>query len=162
MSYVIKDGELYHWGVVGMKWGVRRYQNADGTLTEAGKRRALKQKQKNLKKARDAKEQKAKRQKLARDGKIPISKMTDDELKMRIERLRLEETVKNLTKSTYSPDVVDRGKVFTKKYAGEAVKGILWDNFVDLGRQAVKAAVVKAYNNKTGYEAIYTNNKRKS
>lgn len=30
---------LAHYGVLGMKWGVRRYQNEDGTLTEAGKRR---------------------------------------------------------------------------------------------------------------------------
>lgn len=31
--------ELYHHGVKGMKWGVRRYQNKDGTLTAAGKKR---------------------------------------------------------------------------------------------------------------------------
>ena len=31
--------ELYHWGIKGMKWGVRRYQNKDGSLTEVGKRR---------------------------------------------------------------------------------------------------------------------------
>lgn len=31
--------ELYHWGIKGMKWGVRRYQNKDGTLTPAGKKR---------------------------------------------------------------------------------------------------------------------------
>ena len=31
--------ELYHHGIKGQKWGVRRYQNADGSLTSAGKKR---------------------------------------------------------------------------------------------------------------------------
>lgn len=34
--------ELMHYGIKGMKWGVRRYQNADGSLTPAGKKRAIK------------------------------------------------------------------------------------------------------------------------
>lgn len=36
------ENELYHHGVKGQKWGVRRYQNKDGSLTLAGKKRALK------------------------------------------------------------------------------------------------------------------------
>ena len=39
MNDYLVTKELYHHGIKGQKWGVRRYQNEDGTLTEAGRKR---------------------------------------------------------------------------------------------------------------------------
>ena len=36
---IMMSSELQHWGIKGQKWGVRRYQNSDGSLTPAGIKR---------------------------------------------------------------------------------------------------------------------------
>lgn len=33
------ENEFYHYGIKGMRWGIRRYQKKDGSLTPAGKKR---------------------------------------------------------------------------------------------------------------------------
>ena len=42
--YIVRPDELYHHGVKGQKWGVRNYQNYDGTLTSKGKARLIQKK----------------------------------------------------------------------------------------------------------------------
>ena len=36
---MVYESNLYHHGIKGQKWGIRRYQNKDGSLTSAGKKR---------------------------------------------------------------------------------------------------------------------------
>ena len=85
--------ELYHHGILGMKWGVRRYQNEDGSLTEAGKRRLRKNAQAVIDRQREydragffkkgkarkkLDEAKARQEKFV--SKLAYSKMSDEQL----------------------------------------------------------------------------------
>lgn len=45
------NNELKHYGVKGMKWGVRRYQNKDGSLTPEGQKKYVKAVGKNIKRS---------------------------------------------------------------------------------------------------------------
>lgn len=82
--YRTTNSELYHYGIKGMKWGIRRYQNPDGSLTEAGKRRVRKQESKAIYKQRKE------------DHKYRNT-LTDEELNARINRLEREKRYSELS-----------------------------------------------------------------
>ena len=82
----MRQNELYHWGIKGMKWGVRRYQNKDGSLTPAGKKRYSQ----NASPSEDY---------VRAHTKKPISQMSDQELRTVNNRLQMENQYRQLTAS---------------------------------------------------------------
>lgn len=93
----MEKNELLHSGVKGMKWGIRRFQNKDGSLTPAGKKRY------GDKDTGDSPETKPKKTKEApeRTPKKKLKSMTEDEIRTRINRLKLEDDLRKLEKSVY-------------------------------------------------------------
>lgn len=139
------NNELLHWGVKGMRWGVRRYQNKDGTLTPAGKKRykdemdKLKAEEKSIK-AREATKAKlakldAKRSELdarkraldddsasaqeTKPARKSLKRMSEAELRERIARLDLEKQVRDLDQKSQS-----RGAAFVKDVLEASGKNI--------------------------------------
>lgn len=93
----MKNNELTHWGIKGMKWGVRRYQNKDGSLTPAGKKRLSKIDKKS---ERDGWSEDA--TSAAKLKTKTVKQLSNAELRKLNERTRLEQEYKNLNKQRTS------------------------------------------------------------
>lgn len=120
------NNQMYHWGIKGMKWGIRRFQNKDGTRTALGKKRE---------RAKDTADSDAK-QETAKPKPKSVSEMSNDELQTSIRRLQLEQQYRQL-----KPERVSLGKQFMEKSIIPAVqeggKRILTDFLIDRGKKAL-------------------------
>lgn len=122
--------ELLHSGVKGMKWGIRRFQNKDGSLTPAGKKRYG---DKDGEDSPDGKAKSSEAKDKPSDGsfaryKKSTKKMTEEELTTAIKRLELEKQYKKAMKDL-EPDAVSRGK--------KTVADILENSAKNIGTQTL-------------------------
>lgn len=125
----VQHGELTHAGVKGMKWGVRRYQNKDGSLTPAGKKRYG-----NM--SEDART-------AATLKKKSVKSMSNAELKKLNERVRLEQEYSRLNPSAVKKGLAVAGGVA----AGLGTVVALHNNgkqAIDIGKKVVGALAKKA------------------
>mgnify|MGYP007133715385 CR=1 FL=1 len=130
------DEYLEHWGIKGMKHGRSRYQNEDGTWTEAGlearrkregfgERRAAKKAAKAERKAARKEARSQARAAIAEKRRLRnVKKLTDEELQARINRLKLENEYKSLNKNP----LVETGAKLVKAYFEAKDKKIKQEN----------------------------------
>ena len=111
----MQSEELAHHGILGMKWGVRRFQNKDGSLTAAGKKRYGSDGDEADSSGSGGKAQGKK----SRPKKI--SEMSDAELRQRLNRLQMEKQLKQLM-SEQEAEKQKKGESFVKKTAKDFIQ----------------------------------------
>ena len=142
--------ELYHHGVKGMKWGVRKTpvrSSSGATRKRKSNTLSLFKKKKTTRKVSSANSSPAKTK--------SIKDMSDDELRKKVERVRLEQQYQEL-----DPKSVSRGKRITKRVMDD----IIVPAAVDIGKQVAKSIMANATNKVLSLEGdnkVYANNKKK-
>ena len=121
----MEDKQLYHWGIKGQRWGVRRWQNKDGSLTPEGKRRY----DDDTGHHDDDKTHESSRK--AHDSTKRVSEMSTQELNERISRLQKEKQYAELMAPP--PSTVQKVGKWLGGLAKEAAGNVIREQIMKAG-----------------------------
>ena len=136
---VVYSDELCHYGIRGMRWGIRRYQNSDGSLTTAGRKRystckhhSIFTRKKTTSKVKTKPAEEKPKQK-------SVSEMSDAELNAFLNRKRLEQQYYQLMATPQKKSAVTKGK----EMVGKALENAAQDTLTQIAKYAMAKSVNK-------------------
>ena len=136
---VVYSDELCHSGIRGMRWGIRRYQNSDGSLTTAGRKRYSTGKHHSIF-TRKKTTSKVKAKPAAEKPKQKsVSEMSDAELNAFLNRKRLEQQYYQLMATPQKKSAVTKGK----EMVGKALENAAQDTLTQIAKYAMAKSVNK-------------------
>lgn len=162
--YGVSDDELAHYGVKGMKWGIRKKRKNQGDEPDSedyGEATRLRKKSANalsndelttIARRRNLENQAATK-KTATNYEFNLSKLSDQELQTKLNRIRMETEYTKLTKDRMEAKAVNAGKAFVSQIIQDAVRTLLTEAVTNSAKKGASAAYGAA---KTKYSASRT------
>ena len=155
---------LEHWGIKGMKWGIRRFQNPDGSLTAAGRKRYSDSAEggkstsaSNKSKSKSSSGKSRGKSSISSDDKEDpvikkkVSDMTDAELNTASNRMQLEKRYTDLLPKEPAPTPKQKSAV--SRFIAVAMKDVILPSLTTSARNALTSYLEKMFKDLVGLNA---------